>query len=883
MSVQTEVSLQKLPPQNIEAEQMVLGAILIENDSINKVIEMLSAEDFYKDIHRRIYSVMLDMFESGEAIDLVTLTDALRGKVGLDAAGGSSYLAQLVSLVPTAANIKNHARIVREKSVLRQLIHSSTDIITQSYEDTRSVNSIDELLDRAEESIFKISQQKMRDSFVALKDIVKSSFETIERLYERKEMITGLATGFLDLDKMTSGLQPSDLIIIAGRPSMGKTAFALNIAAHAAMEHHKAVAVFSLEMSKEQLVLRMLCSEARVDAHKLRSGFLSESDWPKLTMAAGRLSEAPIYIDDTAAISVLEMRAKARRLQVDHGLDLIIVDYLQLMRGRSDSDNREQEISNISRSLKALAKELKVPVIALSQLNRAVETRGKDKRPMLADLRECVTGETLVVLADGRRVPIRELVGQAPSVVSISEDGRLLVSQAEKVWHVGQRPIVKIQLASGRIIRTTANHRLMGAHGWCKVGDMNIGDRLAIARELPQPKEIENWPEARLILLGHLIGDGSYLSGQPMRYTTGSDENSHIVADSAQKEFGAIVNRHAGTGNWHRLVISGNGNRWHPSGINKWLRELGIFGQRSFEKRIPRDIFRLGNKCIAILLKHLWATDGTISVRKAGQKGSHGVHFSTNSRGLAEDVSALLLRLGIVARIQTVQVKEYRPTYMVWVYGVEAQRRFLTMVGAFGPRRHQAARLTVAIADVVANTNVDTLPNECFERVRFLMTESGISQRQMATMRGTSYGGSSHFRFSPSRQVLKTYADVLDDDMLRKQSESDIYWDRVAGIALEGEEDVFDLTVPGPASWLADGIVSHNSGAIEQDADVIMFIYRDEVYNKCECPQDGDCLCGRRGVAEAIIGKQRNGPVGIVNMTFMHKYTRFENSEKRGY
>ena len=388
MSMQTEVSLQKLPPQNIEAEQMVLGAVLIENDSFNKIIETLSAEDFYKDTHRKIFTVMLDMFETGEAIDLVTLTDALRGKVGLESVGGASYLAHLVSIVPTAANIKNHARIVREKSILRQLIHSSTDIITQSYDDTRSINSVEELLDRAEESIFKISQQKMRDAFVAVKDIVKSSFETIERLYERKEMVTGLPTGFMDLDKMTSGLQPSDLIIIAGRPSMGKTAFCLNIAAHSAMDHHKSVAVFSLEMSKEQLVLRMLCSEARVDAHKLRSGFLSESDWPKLTMAAGRLSEAPIYIDDTAAISVLEMRAKARRLQAEHGLDLIIVDYLQLMRGRSDSDNREQEISNISRSLKALAKELKVPVIALSQLNRAVETRGKDKRPMLADLRE---------------------------------------------------------------------------------------------------------------------------------------------------------------------------------------------------------------------------------------------------------------------------------------------------------------------------------------------------------------------------------------------------------------------------------------------------------------------------------------------------------------
>ena len=311
MSVQTEASLQKLPPQNIEAEQMVLGAILIENDSINKVIETLSPDDFYKDTHRRIFKVMLDMFETGDAIDLVTLSDALRGKIGLEAVGGASYLATLVSLVPTAANIKYHARIVREKAVLRKLIHSATDIITQSYEDSRTVVNIDELLDRAEKSIFEIAQGKIKDSFVSMKNIVGHSFAIVERLYEKKEMVTGLATGFLDLDERTSGFQQSDLIIIAGRPSMGKTAFCLNIAAHAAIEKGKSVAIFSLEMSKEQLVLRMLGSESRVDAHKLRTGHLSDRDWTPLSTAAGRLAEAPIFIDDTAAISVLETRARS--------------------------------------------------------------------------------------------------------------------------------------------------------------------------------------------------------------------------------------------------------------------------------------------------------------------------------------------------------------------------------------------------------------------------------------------------------------------------------------------------------------------------------------------------------------------------------------------
>lgn len=389
MSIQTEVSLQKLPPQNVDAEQMVLGAVLIENDSINKVVDVLSPDDFYKDSHRKIFQIMLDMHVAREAIDLVTLSDNLRGKTTMEGVGGASYLATLVSLVPTAANIKYHARIVREKSVLRKLIHTSTDIITQCYDDSRTVDSIDELLNTAERSIFDIAQKQIGKPFFSLKEIVGHSIKMVEKLYDQKEMVTGIPTGFVDLDNMMSGLQPSDLIIIAARPSMGKTAFVLNIAAHAAIEKGKTVAFFSLEMAKGQLVLRMLGSEARVDAHKLRTGHLSDRDWTPLSNAAGRLHEAPMYIDDSAALSVLEMQAKARRLKLEHGLDLIIVDYLQLMRGRGSEQSREQEISNISRSLKMLAKDLEIPVIALSQLNRAVETRpGKEKRPMLADLRE---------------------------------------------------------------------------------------------------------------------------------------------------------------------------------------------------------------------------------------------------------------------------------------------------------------------------------------------------------------------------------------------------------------------------------------------------------------------------------------------------------------
>lgn len=379
----------KVPPQNIDAEQSVLGAILIENDALYKAIEIISIDDFYKEAHRKIYLAMVDLSEKNEAIDLVTITEYLKKKNDLDIVGGATYISQLSNAVPTAANIRYHAKIVHEKAILRNLIHTATEIVTRGYEDTRDV---EELLDYAENAIFSIAEKKIKPSFTAIREIIKDSFETIERLSEKKERVTGSPSGFIDLDILTSGFQPSDLIIVAGRPSMGKTAFCLGIAQHVGIEKGKHVALYSLEMAKEQLVIRMLCSEARVDSQKLRSGFLSKSDWPRLTTAAGRLSEAPIFIDDTPGTSVLEMKAKARRLKAEHGLSLIIVDYLQLMSGRMDrrrggGDTREQEISEISRSLKALAKELSVPVIALSQLNRAVEAR-QDKRPMLADLRE---------------------------------------------------------------------------------------------------------------------------------------------------------------------------------------------------------------------------------------------------------------------------------------------------------------------------------------------------------------------------------------------------------------------------------------------------------------------------------------------------------------
>ena len=381
---EVDFSSHKLPPQHIEAEQSVLGGILIENEAINRVTEILDPDDFYRDAHRKIYNALINLSERDEPADLITLSNELRKIDQLDSIGGASYLASLIDSVPTAANIEYYAKIVKEKSILRKLIQTSTEIITQSYEERGDVEGF---LDEAERAIFDISERRVRPSFYSIREIVKDSFTTIERLFKKKELVTGVPSGFKELDRMTAGFQPSDLVIIAGRPSMGKTAFCLDIAEYAAIDNKIPVAIFSLEMSKEQLVIRMLCSQAHVEGTRLRTGYLTESDWPKLTIAAGNLSEAPIYIDDTAALSVLELRAKARRLKADRGLGIVIVDYLQLMKGRARVESRQQEISEISRSLKALAKELNIPVIAVSQLSRKTEER-TGNRPQLSDLRE---------------------------------------------------------------------------------------------------------------------------------------------------------------------------------------------------------------------------------------------------------------------------------------------------------------------------------------------------------------------------------------------------------------------------------------------------------------------------------------------------------------
>ncbi|WP_276838241.1 replicative DNA helicase [Anaerovibrio lipolyticus] len=379
--------IDRVPPQNIDAEQAVLGAMLIKKEAIAEVSQILRPEDFYRDAHKIVYEAMLTLFNKNEPADIVTVSDYLNNENLMEKVGGVTFITALANTVPTAANVTYHAKIVREKSDLRHLINTATDIAGMAYE---SSDDVADVIDKSEKMIMEVANRQNVSAFTPMRDIVMETFDKINVLYESKGGLTGIPCGFTDLDKLTSGLQASDLILVAARPSMGKTAFTLNIGAHVALKEHKNVAFFSLEMSKQQLVQRMLCSEGGIDSQKLRKGELDKTDWSKLVNVANKVAEAPLYIDDTAGITVMELRSKARRLKAEKGLDLIIIDYLQLMQGRTGkgaTDNRQQEISEISRSLKAVARELNVPVIALSQLSRSVESR-QIKRPMLSDLRE---------------------------------------------------------------------------------------------------------------------------------------------------------------------------------------------------------------------------------------------------------------------------------------------------------------------------------------------------------------------------------------------------------------------------------------------------------------------------------------------------------------
>jgi len=845
------------PPHSVEAEQALLGGLLLDAAAWDNVADAVTREDFYRPDHQLIFEAIANLVGEGKPCDVVTVSQQLERTAQLEGAGGLAYLSSIARDTPSAANVRAYADIVRERSLLRQLIRAGTDIAAAVFNNDGETARA--LVDRAEQRVFEIAEGtfRRREGAVSVRTLLPGVIDQIDEWHNNPDKLRGLPTGFTDFDKITGGLRAGDLMIIAGRPSMGKTTLAVNMAEYAAVHPgtRASVAIFSMEMPSEQVITRMLSSIGGVPLNSLRSGKISDEDWVRITSATSQLSEAKIFVDETPALNPTELRARARRVKREHGLNLIVVDYLQLMQVPGTKENRATEIAEISRSLKALAKEMQVPVIALSQLNRAVEQR-EHKKPVMSDLRECVTGDTRVILTDGRRVPIAELVGSEPEVWAIDDEKRLTRARADKVWKVGRRAVFKVELASGRSVRATGEHRLLAAAGWTTVGSLKVGDRLALARRVPQPVQPKRWPDHWVVLLAHLVGDGSYQDHQPLRYTTASEENSAAVRGAAEM-FGCRVTCNDGAGNWHQLLISGSGNRWSPVGVGKWLKDLGIFGQRSHQKHLPREVFSLANGQIALLLRHLWATDGAITPCKPGRRGAHKVSFTTCSPHLADDVAALLLRLGILSRTHAVKVGHYRPVYMVHVSGSESQRTFLHEVGAFGPRQEQATLLAELLRDAQTDFAIEAPAEEALQRVGASLSARAVPRSEMA------------LRKSPASD-----AQTLQDQEPKSVCEGDLFWDRVLNISPDGEEEVFDLTVPGPASWLADGVVSHNSGSLEQDSDIILLIYREEVYDRNTT---------KKGIAEIDLVKHRNGEIGTFLLTFQGQYTRFANYVSDSY
>lgn len=488
----------KIIPQNIEAEQGLLGCIMLDKDAITKVADFLSSEDFYNPHHQDIYQVMIELFEKGDPIDILSVSARLKEKKKLDDIGGSSYLTSLINSVPSATNVQNYAKTVQKKRILRDLIKSSQEINELGFQEEEDV---DILLDQAEQKIFSIAQGSLNQSFVAIKDSLEEAFERIDKLSKHQGDIRGVPTGFKDLDNLLAGLQKSDLVILASRPSMGKTSLAMNIATNIAINKKVPVGIFSLEMSRDQLIDRLIATLSNVDLWKLRTGKLTaegeNNDFERIQHAMGILSEAPIFVDDSSLANILQMKAMARRLQAEHGLGLIIVDYLQLMEPRNPAVSIVQQVSEVSRSLKGLARELNIPVLALSQLSRAVEHR-VPQIPRLADLREsgCVTGDTLITRADtGERIPIKNLVGKINiPILSLDKNLKTIKTKISKVFNSGRKMTYELKTRSGFKINASANHPFYKLEGWQELSQLKTGDFIATPRKMEEGSDIY-WDE----------------------------------------------------------------------------------------------------------------------------------------------------------------------------------------------------------------------------------------------------------------------------------------------------------------------------------------------------------------------------------------------------
>lgn len=866
---------QKALPHSEESERAVLGGVMLDSSILPTISGRLRAEDFYSERHQLLYQAMLDLQEEQVEIDLRTLQARLEQRGQFEMVGGLAYLSGLDLDLPDIGRVDTYVEIVKERSIRRRLIQMSGRIIRDCLDGGLEAK---EALGRAEQSVLSLGEEAIQRGFAQLGNVLHT---TLEELEERPgTMLTGVPTGFIDFDRISQGLNRGNLIIIAGRPGMGKTSFALNMAQHATIREKKTVGIFSLEMSQQELALRILCSEADISFGRLRSNRVSQKEWTRIIQTVRSIGDAPLFIDDSPNPSLLELASKSRRLKAERGLSVVIVDYLQLMQAGGKYENRNLEIAAISRGLKQLAKELEIPVIALSQLSRQPERRGSDHRPQLADLREsgCLAGDTLVTLADsGARVPIRDLAGKSDFAVWALNPETLKLERALvfRAFSTGTKRLFRLETRLGQSIRATANHKFLTIDGWKRLDELSQGQHVALPRLMPTSAQ-QTMSDAELALLGHLIGDGCVLPRHAIQYTTREEDLAQTVAGLASEIFGQDVEpRIVKERSWLQVYLASTRHHTHNrrSAVAEWLDSLGAWGLRSYEKNVPSKVFEQPEAAIGRFLRHLWATDGCIRVPKDG-RGYPAIYYATSSPKLARDVQALLLRVGLRGRIERhSQGTKGRDQFHVKISGKSQVLRFTEAVGAVGAYKRES--LEEALSYVTArpeNTNRDVIPREVWDlHVRPAMRTNGVTHRALHAEIGTAYAGLTIFKQNLSRERALKVALAAGAEALRTLATSDLYWDQIVSIQEEGEEEVFDLTVPGPHNFIANDLVVHNS--IEQDADMVAFIYRDEIYN----PTDEN-----KGLAELIIAKHRNGETGTVDLVFLGETTSFRNLDRHG-
>jgi replicative DNA helicase len=856
---------ERTPPHDVAAEQCVLGGMLLSKDAISDVIEVIRPTDHYRPAHQLIHEAVLDLYARGEPADAITVANELTRRGEIARVGGGPYLHTLIASVPTAANAGYYARIVRERAILRRLVEAGTRIVQFGYAGEADA---DDLVDRAQAEVFAVTDRRASEDYHSLSEIMPGALDEIEAIGSRGGVLTGVPTGFSDLDALTNGLHPGQMVVIAARPAIGKSTLALDFARAAAIRHGMTTVLFSLEMGRNEITMRLLSAEARVPLSTMRTGQMNDDDWARLARRMSEVADAPLFIDDSPNVSLMEIRAKCRRLKQRNDLKFVIIDYLQLMSSPKRVENRQQEVSEMSRSLKLLAKELDVPVIALSQLNRGPEQR-TDKKPLLSDLREsgCLTASTRILRADtGAEIKLGDLLVSGERDVpvwSLDERLRLVPRTMTHAFPSGVKEVFRVRLTSGREVQATANHPFLTFGGWCPLGNLKAGSRVAVPRTTPAPLDVCETPEPELVMLAHLLGDGSFVRNKPIRYASTDEANLAAVTEAA-RHFGITGVRDfypAARCTSLRLPAPHHVTHGRRNPIAAWLDSMGLFGLRSHEKFIPPHVFSLSQGQLALFLRHLWATDGSVTVAKSG---AVRVYYGTTSERLARELQMLLLRFGITARLRAVGNAYGHPQWTLDVTGVKDQRQFLDEVGVHGERGLAATQALHRLDMMTAAGRFDTIPSDVWERVAQVMRERSISLNRMRVAVGSRSRGDLNSDICPTRSRIGRIAEVLGDADLEMMATNEVFWDTIASIESMGHQPVYDATVIGTHNFIANGISLHNS--IEQDSDVVILLHREDAYER-ESP--------RAGEADLIVAKHRNGPTATVTVAFQGHYSRF--------